>query len=73
MHLLDHWPDMLTAEETAKILRIDTDTLVGFLQAGEILTARTSTLTTAKNWIVCHFKKEKMKWLKSPVPSRLTA
>lgn len=36
MHLLDHWPDMLTAEETAKILRIDTDTLVGFLQAGEI-------------------------------------
>ena len=36
MHLLDHWPDMLTAEETAKILRIDTDTLAGFLQAGEI-------------------------------------
>lgn len=36
MHLLDHWPDMLTAEETAKILRIDTDTLTDFLQAGEI-------------------------------------
>lgn len=36
MHLLDHWPDMLTAEETAKILRTDTDTLAGFLQAGKI-------------------------------------
>ena len=36
MHLIENWPDMLTTEETAKILRIDTDTLDAFLQAGEI-------------------------------------
>lgn len=37
MSLLEHWPDLLTLQEAAEILRTDPDTVGSFIQAGEIV------------------------------------
>lgn len=37
MSLLQHWPDMLTVEETAEILRTTPADVEGFISTGEIL------------------------------------
>ena len=37
MSLLEHWPDLLTLQEAAEILRTDTDAVGSFIQAGEII------------------------------------
>ena len=37
MSLLDHWPDLLTLQEAAEILRTDPATVGDFIQAGEIV------------------------------------
>lgn len=36
MNLLSHWPDLLTLQEAAEILRADPATVGSFIQAGEI-------------------------------------
>lgn len=36
MNLLSHWPDLLTLQEAAEILRTDPVTVDSFIQAGEI-------------------------------------
>ena len=36
MSLLGHWPDLLTLQEAAEILRTDPATVGSFIQAGEI-------------------------------------
>lgn len=36
MHLLENWPDLLTVQEAAEILRADPAQVDGFIQAGEI-------------------------------------
>ncbi|MEY8318802.1 hypothetical protein AALB19_16020 [Oscillospiraceae bacterium 50-58] len=36
MSLLEHWPDMLTVQETAEILRADLALVDDFIRAGKI-------------------------------------
>lgn len=36
MSLLDHWPDLLTLQEAAEILRTDPDMVGSFIHAGKI-------------------------------------
>ena len=40
MSLLEHWPDLLTIQEAAEILRTDPATVNDFVQAGEIISTK---------------------------------
>ena len=40
MSLLEHWPDLLTPQEAAEILRTDPATVNDFVQAGEIISTK---------------------------------